>query len=157
MQALRLLGSVLWDRANRLRRSITARLLKAASSAEVSLQSYSVVLTFVGQYRPLSANRIAKTRCINPIKEAERHSSGAKQAAERGLISGDSPQKHTSVAKAAADSIVFIPGMNPRPTARMRFFAECKAQSVFCGICGTTELQPHRRRPVDGDPGEVVP
>jgi hypothetical protein len=27
----------------------------------------------------------------------------------------------------------------------------------FCCIYGTTELPPHRRRPVDGDPGEVVP
>jgi hypothetical protein len=50
------------------------------------------------------------------------------QAAEKGLISGDLPQKHTSVAKATADSIVFMPGMNPRPPARMSFSAACEVE-----------------------------
>jgi TrmH family RNA methyltransferase len=59
---------------------------------------------------------------------------GAKQAAEKGLISGDSPQKHTSVAKATADCIVLIPGMNPRPTARMSFSADCKAGVDSVGL-----------------------
>ena len=65
------------------------------------------------------------------VKLAEGMLAGAEQAAERGLISGDSPQNNTSVAKATADSIVFVPGMNPRPTARMSFSADCEARSDF--------------------------
>ena len=51
----------------------------------------------------------------------------SKEAAEEGLILGESDKKHTSVAKATAFSIGFIPGINPRPTARVRFSASCKA------------------------------
>ena len=51
---------------------------------------------------------------------------GPEQAAEKGLISGERPEKHTSGAKAHIDSIGFIPGINPRPTARMSFSAACE-------------------------------
>ena len=47
---------------------------------------------------------------------------GAKEAAEKGWFSGEMPEKHTSGAKAHADSIGFMPGMNPRPAARQEFF-----------------------------------
>jgi hypothetical protein len=39
------------------------------------------------------------------------------QAADKGLFSGRKSEKHTSVAKATADFIGFMPGINPRPTA----------------------------------------
>jgi hypothetical protein len=39
------------------------------------------------------------------------------EAAEQGLFSGNKSEKHTSVAKATADSIGLMPGINPRPTA----------------------------------------
>src|ERR1035441_10145934 len=66
---------------------------------------------------------------------------GAKQAAEKGLISGERPEKHTSGAKAHIDSIGLIPGINPRPTARMSFSAACKAR-LFCDLYGTTKAVP---------------
>jgi hypothetical protein len=47
--------------------------------------------------------------------------SGAKQAAEKRLFSSKEPEKHTSGAKALVDLIGFMPGINPRPTARMNF------------------------------------
>ena len=68
------------------------------------------------------------------VKLAEGMLAGAEQAAERGLISGDSPQNNTSVAKATADSIVFVPGMNPRPTARMSFSSDCEAHVHSAGF-----------------------
>ena len=52
---------------------------------------------------------------------------GAKQAAEKLGICGEISRKHSSAAKVEADSIGFVPGMNPRPTARMSFSAACKA------------------------------
>jgi DNA-3-methyladenine glycosylase len=51
----------------------------------------------------------------------------AKQAAEKVSFSINKQKKHTSVAKATADFIGFMPGINPRPTARMSFSAACKA------------------------------
>jgi len=36
------------------------------------------------------------------------------------------PEEHTSGAKAHVDLMSLIPGMNPRPTARMSFSAACK-------------------------------
>jgi 2-oxoglutarate dehydrogenase E2 component (dihydrolipoamide succinyltransferase) len=38
-----------------------------------------------------------------------------------------------------------------------KYTAGAKAQHSLSGTYGTTELPPHRRRPVDGGPGEVVP
>jgi len=49
----------------------------------------------------------------------------AKQAAEKHQLWSKEPEKHTSGAKAPIDSIGFIPGINPRPTARMSFSAAC--------------------------------
>jgi hypothetical protein len=47
---------------------------------------------------------------------------GAKQAAEKLGVRGKMGRKHTSAAKAIIDSIGFVPGINPRPTARNEFF-----------------------------------
>jgi hypothetical protein len=48
----------------------------------------------------------------------------------RGLEISPGPEpraeKHTSGAKARIDSIGFMPGMNPRPTARRSFSAACE-------------------------------
>ena len=55
--------------------------------------------------------------------------SGAKQAAEKGHISGRVPERRTSGAKALADSIGFMPGINPQPTARRVLSAACKARA----------------------------
>jgi hypothetical protein len=66
---------------------------------------------------------------------------GAQQAAEKGQISGEKLEKHTSGAEAHIDFIGFMPGINPRPTVRiprptvriprptvrMGFSAACKA------------------------------
>jgi hypothetical protein len=73
------------------------------------------------------------------VQIPEKHPSGAKahhfvsgiygttkEVAEKGLLPSKMPEKHTSGAKAHVDSIGFIPGINPRPTARMSFSAACK-------------------------------
>jgi hypothetical protein len=57
--------------------------------------------------------------------------SGAKQAAEKGLRSSENPEEHTSGAKAHADAIGLLPGINPRPTAQLSFSAACKAHFHF--------------------------
>ena len=44
---------------------------------------------------------------------------GAQQAAGKGQISGEKLEKHTSGAEAHIDFIGFMPGINPRPTARL--------------------------------------
>src|ERR1022692_1740846 len=49
-----------------------------------------------------------------------------KEAAEKGLISSEIPEKHSSGAEARIDFACVIPGINPRPTARMSFSAACK-------------------------------
>jgi len=49
-----------------------------------------------------------------------------RQAAEELEIWAETDKKHTSVAKATVHSVGFIPGMNPRPTARTSFSAACK-------------------------------
>ena len=38
-------------------------------------------------------------------------------------------EEHTSGAKARFDLVGFVPGINPRPTARMSFSAACKAET----------------------------
>jgi hypothetical protein len=48
------------------------------------------------------------------------------QAAEKGLVLGETRQKHTSGAEALVDLIGFMPGINPRPTARTSFSASCE-------------------------------
>jgi hypothetical protein len=47
------------------------------------------------------------------------------EAAEKGCFSGETPEKHASGAKARVDSIGLMPGINPRPTARLSFSAAC--------------------------------
>jgi hypothetical protein len=59
---------------------------------------------------------------------------GAEQAAEKGRISGEKLEKHTSGAEAHIDFIGFMPGINPRPTARTSFSAACEAQVLFNGL-----------------------
>jgi hypothetical protein len=43
------------------------------------------------------------------------------QAAEKGFVSFERLEKHTSGAEAHVDLIGFMPGINPRPTARTSF------------------------------------
>jgi len=61
----------------------------------------------------------------------------ALQAAEKVLILGEIWQKHTSGAEACVDLIGFIPGMNPRPTARTSFSAACLAPEVWLATIAT--------------------
>jgi hypothetical protein len=46
---------------------------------------------------------------------------GAKDAAKKGSVSGDELEEHTAGAEAHIDLIDFMPGINPRPTARTSF------------------------------------
>jgi hypothetical protein len=48
----------------------------------------------------------------------ERPGAPAEEAAEKGRISHEKLEKHTAGAEARSDSIAFMPGINPRPTAR---------------------------------------
>src|SRR6202044_3589057 len=48
------------------------------------------------------------------------------QAAEKGFVSFERLEKHTSGAEAHVDLIGFMPGINPRPTARTSFSAACQ-------------------------------
>jgi hypothetical protein len=79
---------------------------------------------------------------LNKLGDQAGIPSGAKQAAEKLLISPGKPEKHTSGAEAHVDFIGFMPGINPRPTARMSFSAACKALRLFCSLCGTTNVVP---------------
>ena len=56
---------------------------------------------------------------------------GAEQAAEKDQFPDERPERRTSGAKAHIDSIGFLPGINPRPTARMSFSADCGAPFNF--------------------------
>ena len=71
------------------------------------------------------------TKVVPLHTSSERLPSGAKQAAEKGHISGENFEKHTSGAEAHVDFIDFMPGINPRPTARIGFSAACKAHIQF--------------------------
>jgi len=55
-------------------------------------------------------------------------SAGAEWVAEKGWIWDGNGEKHTSAAEADIDSIGIVPGINPRPTARLSFSAACKAK-----------------------------
>jgi hypothetical protein len=57
---------------------------------------------------------------------------GLNRLRKKGPISGEIPEKRTAGAEALIDLIGFVPGMNPRPTARTSFSAACSAQ-VFIG------------------------
>ena len=50
----------------------------------------------------------------------------AVQAAEKGLRSSENPEEHTPGAEAHADSVGLLPGINPRPTARLSFSSACE-------------------------------
>ena len=54
-----------------------------------------------------------------------------KEVAEKLDFSGEICRKHTSGAEAHADLIGFMPGINPRPTARMSFSSTCKAPNFI--------------------------
>jgi len=71
---------------------------------------------------------------------------GAKQAAEKGLIFGEIRKKHTSGAKARIDLIGFIPGMNPRPTARTSFSTACKARLKLLAWSARLKSCPKKKR-----------
>jgi hypothetical protein len=47
------------------------------------------------------------------------------QAARKGLLLTEMPEKHTPGAKARIDSIAVMSGINPGPTARTSFLAAC--------------------------------
>jgi hypothetical protein len=68
--------------------------------------------------------------------------SGAKQAAEKGLISTKMPEKHTSGAKAHADFKPLTARLKPCPFKAISFSAACKAHVHFSAICGTTKVVP---------------
>ena len=50
----------------------------------------------------------------------------AKQVAEKGPFPEESREKRTSGPEGLVDCMLLTPGINPRPTARMNFFASCK-------------------------------
>jgi len=56
----------------------------------------------------------------------QNQTSGAKQIAEELKIWIENDKKHTSAAKATAHFADFVPGINPRPTARAGFSASCE-------------------------------
>ena len=64
--------------------------------------------------------------------QGEKHSTGAKQAAEKGLFPKEKCEKHASGPEGHIHFMPVIPGINPRPTARRSFSAAFKAQ-VDCG------------------------
>jgi hypothetical protein len=64
----------------------------------------------------------------------EMQAAGVKQAAEKDNIPGGKLEKHTSGAESRIDWIDFIPGINPRPTARMSFSAAYKARIAFWAL-----------------------
>jgi hypothetical protein len=68
------------------------------------------------------------------LQITDNKTAGAKEAAEKGLFSGNIGKRHTSAAKAGADSVAFVPGINPWPTARTSFSAACKAQHHFVAL-----------------------
>ena len=51
-------------------------------------------------------------------------------------------EKHPSGAKARDDSLGFIPGINPRPTAPRSFCARAKGRVSFVGFFGTAKAVP---------------
>jgi hypothetical protein len=61
---------------------------------------------------------------------AEKHPSGAKQAAEKLEISGEISEKHPSVAKASIGSVGFMRGLKPPPPSALSFSAACKAHHL---------------------------
>jgi hypothetical protein len=67
-------------------------------------------------------------KCKFKKTKVVRRKAGPKQAAEKGCFSGETPEKHASGAKARVDSIGLMPGINPRPTARLGFSAACEGR-----------------------------
>ncbi len=57
-----------------------------------------------------------------------------RETAEKGRSVRRTLEKHPSGAKAHADLIAFVPGMNPRPTARTSFFTACKAHAILLAL-----------------------
>jgi hypothetical protein len=66
---------------------------------------------------------------------------GAKQAAEKGRQFGENLEKHTAGAKARVDLIGFMPGINPRPTARTSFSAACLAQLLLLALSASAAAE----------------
>jgi hypothetical protein len=62
------------------------------------------------------------------VQIAEKHPSGAKQAAEKLGILGGIGAKCPSVPKAIVDSVGFMWGLKPPLPSGSRFFAACKAR-----------------------------
>ena len=69
-----------------------------------------------------SGKRQGTTSVVPQMQQNKRR---ALQAAEKGLNPGQTDEKHTSGAKARVDSVAFVPGINPWPTARRSFSATC--------------------------------
>jgi hypothetical protein len=57
---------------------------------------------------------------------ANGETSEGKLAAKKGLRSSEGPEEPTPGAEAHADSIGLLPGINPRPTARLSFSTASK-------------------------------
>jgi hypothetical protein len=57
-------------------------------------------------------------------------SSGAEQAAEKGLFSREKPEKHPSGAEARVDFAVLTAQLKPCPFKATSFSAACKAQEI---------------------------
>ena len=70
-------------------------------------------------------------RLLSPSRALVDALAGPEQAAEKVLISPGKPEKHTSGAEAHVDFMGFMPGINPRPTARMSFSAACEARQLI--------------------------
>ena len=74
---------------------------------------------------------------------------GAKQFAEKPKIWAENDKKRTSVAKATAYFAGFIPGMNPRPTARTSFSATCKAHPILLALSARLKPCPDTKPSVE--------
>ena len=80
-------------------------------------------------------------------KHRVNRSSGAKQAAEKGGIPSQKPEKHTSGPEGRVDFAQFMPGLKPWPTARRSFSAACKGQAHLVVLTAQDPTQRVPRRP----------
>jgi uncharacterized surface anchored protein len=80
----------------------------------------------------------------------KRQDAGAKQAAKIGQFWNEKPGNHTSGAKALVGLIGLMPGINPRPTARMSFSAACKARIHFEAFSARLKSCPVTRPRIPG-------
>ena len=82
----------------------------------------------------VSASRPGAREALNKFCRRANLPSGAKQAAEKGGIRGENPEKHPSRAKAQVDSVGFMRGLKPPPPSESSFSASCIARIDFAGF-----------------------